>query len=97
MGAGQADQHQDCRGYIPDIMAISKVFYSKSVRKGELRRMAEVGRSMKAIDSDACQRCLSRSSSSSFSTLHRLSPITSHEVDLIRDLTTEFQEKMSRE
>lgn len=37
------------------------------------RRMAEVRRLMRrAIDSDACQRCLSRSSSLSFSTLHRL-------------------------
>lgn len=79
MGAGHADRHQDCRSYIPDIMAVSEVVYSKGVAKGELRGMAEVGRSMKgAIDSDACQRCLSRSSSSSFSTLHRLCPITRH-------------------
>ena len=85
MEAGHADQHQDCRGCIPDIMAVFRFFYSTRVEKAGLRRMAEGGRLMKgAIGSDACQRCLSRSSSSSFSTLHRLCPMApcSHNASL---------------
>jgi hypothetical protein len=73
MGADHVGQHQDCRDCIPDILAVSEFFYREMGEISGSRGMAEVRRLMRrVIDSYACQRCLSRSSSLSFSALHRL-------------------------